>query len=1020
VPLSECVFLICILASSAAERSNVAPDEHSRVPRPVLPGRVSPSPSQGEGWGEGEIVRLYVRPRPSLCSLPEGERDWRRTAGQDRPWHGRQANVGPRGPAEEQPGSASATSRAEAPSDVILSERSYWRAYYRWSPARVSRSGLAARGVDVSRPRPDRPFHYLYPYSHQGHGSAVTGFITSAVPPADWREPDFDDRAWPRYRLPLGTWNAGSWAQRPHGLGLACFRGRFHVADPEQVEALTLAITYRGGVVVYVNGREVARGHLPAADNDEPPKAGAVTPDTPGADYPAEAYVADVPDARGRVRRRVIPALPGAYRDRVTAGGRTVHLPRDVWQRVRRLRNRELGPVALPKGLLRRGTNVLAVEIHRSDYHPGVVGVRGDGRAWRWRLGSDWLHGYLRRLRLTATPPGAVRPPRRTPGVELWVSDVHRRWLAPEFGEARPDPGVVRLVGARNGSYSAQVVLGTDREVRGLIAAMSDLVATAGGGRIPASAALVRFGVAHPIGDLAALGTHRGSARWRQPQRCREVAIALARCAPPRVNTATGPAESRPNRVAFFDHLSPAPPAVVPANSCQPIWLTVRIPRDAPAGAYRGNLTVRPADTGPIAVPVRLEVVNWTLPDARCFRTVAAIEPSPYGVAAAYGVPLWSDRHLALVRTSLGLLGELGGDIVIVPVLTRTEFGNQADSMVRFRRGAGGAWTCDLSILEAYLDTAVAALGKPRMVCFVVYHAVANNRTPEPRVLVTAAGGGLDEFPVPAPGTPEAARLWSAFTTALQPVMQRRGLLDAVCWGFPWDALDGRFRALRDLLAARLPRAGWVRGCHQNQPDATFRCTMSIYGLPPPLETRPDGTPALVSRRGWREPALLLVLPRIVNAVITVDGSSPPLAYRLLPERALVAGARGFGRIGADYWADTYQRGWTGGARVGMPVMSILWPGKNGPEGGARFEALREGLQEAEARIALEEALERGLIRSEERAARVRRLLEHRVRATLVVPAGSDAPRISEANSGWQRRSRDLYRAVAEVAAGTR
>ena len=64
-------------------------------------------------------------------------------------------------------------------------------------------------------------------------------------------------------------------------LGTAATRdGRFHVADPEQVKALTLAITYRGGVVVYVNGREVARGHLPAADNDEPPKAGAVTSDT--------------------------------------------------------------------------------------------------------------------------------------------------------------------------------------------------------------------------------------------------------------------------------------------------------------------------------------------------------------------------------------------------------------------------------------------------------------------------------------------------------------------------------------------------------------------------------------------------------------------------------------------------------------------------------------------------------------------------------------------------------------------
>ena len=33
--------------------------------------------------------------------------------------------------------------------------------------------------------------------------------------------------------------------------------------DPAQVKSLTLSVSYQGGVVVYFNGEEVARQHLP-------------------------------------------------------------------------------------------------------------------------------------------------------------------------------------------------------------------------------------------------------------------------------------------------------------------------------------------------------------------------------------------------------------------------------------------------------------------------------------------------------------------------------------------------------------------------------------------------------------------------------------------------------------------------------------------------------------------------------------------------------------------------------------
>ena len=64
-------------------------------------------------------------------------------------------------------------------------------------------------------------------------------------------------------------------------------RGKFAVGDPSRVRGMTLSAEYRGGIVVYLNGREVARGTFPKGKGDMLELA---------EDYPLDAFVAaDVP-----------------------------------------------------------------------------------------------------------------------------------------------------------------------------------------------------------------------------------------------------------------------------------------------------------------------------------------------------------------------------------------------------------------------------------------------------------------------------------------------------------------------------------------------------------------------------------------------------------------------------------------------------------------------------------------------------------------------------------------------------
>ena len=63
-----------------------------------------------------------------------------------------------------------------------------------------------------------------------------------------------------------------------------------------------------------------------------------------------------------------------------------------------------------------------------------------------------------------------------------------------------------------------------------------------------------------------------------------------------------------------------APFAVAPGTN-QPVWIEVRVPKDAAPGDYAGTVTVTADGEKPVAVPVALTVWDFVLPDAPSLRT---------------------------------------------------------------------------------------------------------------------------------------------------------------------------------------------------------------------------------------------------------------------------------------------------------------------------------------------------------------------------------------------------------------
>jgi len=295
----------------------------------------------------------------------------------------------------------------------------------------------------------------------------------SPQPNKQWVQPEFDDSCWGRYQEELFEQMGGygchvgdkAWP------ALLCLRTRFGVTEPDKANDLTVSMSYLGGTVIYVNGKEVARSHLPQ---------GKIDLLTPAEDYPLEAYLmADGETELPRIREHSMEE----HRDRYE-------------KRVRRL------TAIIPPDALVKEANVLAIELHRA---PLAMEIR-----------NTWSHVGIREVRLTSASGAGVIPyAEAVKGLRIWnawpmetVAEKRREELptpGPMFGFPRAVPmkgltvgnpfeplSPVRIVGTRNGTCSGQVVLSDLSGLEGVTAKISVLT-HANGETIPAEAIRIRY-----------------------------------------------------------------------------------------------------------------------------------------------------------------------------------------------------------------------------------------------------------------------------------------------------------------------------------------------------------------------------------------------------------------------------------------------------------------------------------------------------------------------------------------------
>ena len=852
----------------------------------------------------------------------------------------------------------------------VLNGDSYLRVHMGWkTPVIIGADGRLSSPTEGKEARPVRQ-------------------VETAPPPAGWMKPDFDDRLWAREHAPLrveGWYSGGLMTAEYH---LIAVRGKFQVEDPARCKGLKLAVKYTGGVVAYLNGKEVARASLPA---------GEIKPDTLAEKYPDECYL----DAKGfRIED------PKGNEVRIARRERTLE-------------------VELPATALVKGVNVLALELRRAPLAESYLKARYERPNYRGEP-MVWSHVALGELALTAEQGSAVTPNVARPkGMQVWTANSIETLLQWHYGDPCEKPEL-KLLAPRGGRCGGWVVVSSTEPVKDVKASAGELTSP-DGGKIPAAA--VRLLYAEPCSGDRTFNRNPGHDGLLD--------------GPPAEARVSGAAPKSQWGLPYtVPRTAPVPGVNVP------VWVSLSVPADAMPGVYAGKVRVQAEGLAPTEVPVSVRATEWRMPDDDHLASANNLYQSHESSALYYKVPFWSDQHFEHMGKLLEMSKGLGNRLCMVHLIKPAYHLNNRETMVRWIRKADGGYEHDFSILDRYLDLYEKRVGKPVVVLLSTFHPYVDAKDKEGKVqsalvtLLNKETGKVEDLRVPDYGTPECAAFWKPILDDVLKRLEKRGWKDAAVLGTPSDngpKTPDPITTFKEVWPdCRLMFSG-----HPNQTSYLTRdkvkvpasCREHVWGAGHLYN--PDYHPYTRDWKGgaypmpWKRDALNLEwgFMRVgVACIAALYESSRATVWRVVEESTLQGNLCGVGRVGMDFWplpvenkAGRYMAlSGDEGMHLGPSASTrmFFYPGPKGPAPTWRSEVFREGLQTREAMIFLQKALNSGKAPGEV-AQRVNDLLDERARHYLRTRAGSPMLWVAFEGSGWQERDEQLFRLCAEAARST-
>jgi hypothetical protein len=160
----------------------------------------------------------------------------------------------------------------------------------------------------------------------------------------------------------------------------------------------------------------------------------------------------------------------------------------------------------------------------------------------------------------------------------------------------------------------------------------------------------------------------------------------------------------------------------VNANTVQPVWISIRVPGDVPAGKYTGSITVNASQN--YNLKIVLNVLDHSLPPPGQWKYDFDLWQSAASIAKVHNVGLWSDEHFDLMIPYFKMLADAGQKPITANIIDQPWGKGHVyyddPTLIYWTKKRDGSWSYDYSLFDRYISTLMACGINQRINCYTM------------------------------------------------------------------------------------------------------------------------------------------------------------------------------------------------------------------------------------------------------------------------------------------------------------
>lgn len=247
------------------------------------------------------------------------------------------------------------------------------------------------------------------------------------------------------------------------------------------------------------------------------------------------------------------------------------------------------------------------------------------------------------------------------------------------------------------------------------------------------------------------------------------------------------------------DVIDDAKVSSIAANTTQPVWLSITVPADAPAGIYKGSVKILERGKKELGnLNYAVEVIDRTLPAPKEWNFHLDLWQNPDAIARMHNVEKWSEEHMEVMKPYMEMLAN-AGQKVITSTLIHDPWNSQTydiySSMIKWTRKRDGSWNYDYSIFDQWVDY-MMSFGIDRLInC---YSMIPWNL----KFTYYDEALGKDTVIVAEPGTPEYKAHWQPMLSDFAKHLKKKGWFDKTTIAMDERPVDAMQKAIAIIKGA--------------------------------------------------------------------------------------------------------------------------------------------------------------------------------------------------------------------------